>query len=132
MGSLEKLRETKQLLDQGIITDEEFQQIKSRLLDEMVNEPSSKEEQYYPSRTTVTMAETKPLGTTDTDFGASTGMRVLSFLFPIVGLILFLLDREKKPVAAKDELKWAGIGFGVGVLSYVLLVAIGACSGSYY
>jgi len=55
---------------------------------------------------------------------ATTGMKVLSFLIPLVGLILFLVNQNTKPVEAKDEIKWAGIGFGVGVLFYVILMAI--------
>lgn len=52
--------------------------------------------------------------------GATPGMKVLSFLIPLVGLILFIVDKGKKPVAAKDELMWAGIGFGVGLVLYII------------
>ena len=61
---------------------------------------------------------------------ASTGMKVLSFLIPLVGLILFLMNKDIKPVEAKEEIMWAGIGFGVGILGYVILMAIGI--GAYY
>ena len=98
----------------------------------MVGAPSSKEEPYVAPQVTTTIRKADPIPTMPTNGGASTGMKVLSFLFPIVGLILFLMDRDKKPTAAKDELKWAGIGFGVGLIGYLLLVGIGACSGTYY
>ncbi len=140
-GAVEKLKEAKQLLDEGIISEEEFQTVKSRLLDEMVSEPPKAEEPYVapqtqinaePVQTPVQEVQTRAVPVTPTDEGATTGMKVLSFLFPIVGLILFIIDRDKKPAAAKDELKWAGIGCGVGILGYILLFAMGACSGYYY
>ena len=137
MGAFEKLHETKQLYDQGIITEEEYQKIKNRLLDEMISEPSTEDEfrttaATTPEPTSAQVINTEPVLNASVNNGATTGMKVLSFLFPIVGLILFLMDREKKPEAARDELKWAGIGFGIGILGYVLLVAMGSCSGSYY
>ena len=63
--------------------------------------------------------------------GATTGMKVLSFLIPLVGLILFIVDKDKKPVAAKDELKFAGIGFGVGIVLYIITVALGTAALMY-
>lgn len=132
MNAFEKIKETKELLDQGIINEDEYQHIKTRLLDEMVSEPAKKEEPYLtpPAPTPVTRVE--PMVNSFGNAGASTGMKVLSFFIPIVGLILFLMDRDRKPAAARDELKWAAIGFGVGLVAYILLIAIGACSASYY
>ena len=99
MEAFEKLKETKALLDQGVITEEEYQQIKSRLLDEMINTPSTKEksyaapqvsepfakeEPYVAPQATAPITKPNPIPSTPMNEGASTGMKVLSFLFPIV------------------------------------------------
>lgn len=44
---------------------------------------------------------------------ASTGLKVLCFLIPIVGIILYFVDRTNKPQSAKDCLKFALISIGV-------------------
>lgn len=44
-----------------------------------------------------------------------TGLNVLSFLIPLVGLILYILYHEKAPIKAKGIGKWALIGFAVGL-----------------
>ena len=56
----------------------------------------------------------------------STGLNVASFFFPLVGLILYFVKKEKYPLQAKGILKWTLIGIGiwivlnffVGLLSY--------------
>lgn len=42
------------------------------------------------------------------------GLNILCLLFPIIGLILFLVNMEKKPVSAKSYGTWALIGFVAG------------------
>lgn len=58
----------------------------------------------------------------------STGLNLISFFFPLVGLILFCVFMDSKPVKAHAIGKWALIGFCVGiglsVLSYVFLFAL--------
>ena len=58
----------------------------------------------------------------------STGLNVLSFLIPVVGLILFIIYHEKAPVKAKAIGKWALIGFVIGLvfqgISWGLLMAM--------
>ena len=141
MDSFEKLKQTKALLDQGIITEEEYQKLKDRLMSEL-----EKEHSVEPAQSAVPYATAKPTQSPQapaanpgvvsvqpavvSDKGADTGMKVLSFLIPLVGLILFLVNQNTKPVEAKDELKWAAIGFGVGIMCYVLLV--GCAASSYY
>ena len=49
---------------------------------------------------------------------------VLSFFFPLVGLILYVVNVDSKPVMAKAIGKWALIGFIVGVVGSVLLSII--------
>ena len=52
----------------------------------------------------------------------STGLNILAFLFPLVGLILYLCFQKTTPVRAKAIGKWALIGFVVGVVLSVLRV----------
>lgn len=55
----------------------------------------------------------------------STGLNVLSFFFPIVGLILFAVYNDKAPRKAKAAGKWAiisvCISVGLSVLSFLVL-----------
>ena len=50
----------------------------------------------------------------------STGLNILAFLFPLIGLILFLCFQKTTPVRAKAIGKWALIGFIVGIVLSVL------------
>lgn len=55
------------------------------------------------------------------DFKAgSTGLKVLSFLIPIAGLILFLVKGKEEPVAAKSYGLWAIAGFVLALLLALL------------
>ena len=62
----------------------------------------------------------------------STILKIFSFFIPIIGLILYLIDSDKKPVSAKAYAKWALIGFIVNLslqiliwVLYFLLMVIG-------
>lgn len=66
MEAFEKLQETKKLLEQGIITDEEFQEIKTRLLDEMINESPKKEETHVATPEVAPTAQVAPTATPTT------------------------------------------------------------------
>lgn len=65
------------------------------------------------------------LGTDDEEDEPSTGLNVLGFFFPLVGLILFLVFRDKTPNKANKIGKWALIGFlvGIGLIAFVYLLA---------
>lgn len=55
------------------------------------------------------------------DFKAgSTGLKVLSFLIPIAGLILFLVKGKEEPMAAKSYGLWALAGFVLAVLLTII------------
>lgn len=54
----------------------------------------------------------------------STGMNVLAFLLPLVGLVLYCVYHDKTPVKSKQIGKWALIGFCVGVVLEIFLIAI--------
>ena len=47
---------------------------------------------------------------------ASIGLKIVSFLIPIVGLILWAVKKKDEPVAAKSCLTWGIAGFAVSFL----------------
>lgn len=55
----------------------------------------------------------------------SVGLNILSFCFPIVGLILYLVNKDKKPTEAKGCGKWALISFCINLVLYPILFVIG-------
>lgn len=58
------------------------------------------------------------------DEKANAGLCVVSVLFPIVGLILFLVQKNDTPRAAKSYLLCAAISFGVQVLLSIIVMVI--------
>ena len=55
---------------------------------------------------------------------AGWGFKILSFFFPLIGLILWIVKKDKEPVAAKTCLIWAGIGLGAGIIFSILMTII--------
>ena len=51
---------------------------------------------------------------------SNTGLNIVSFLLPFVGLILYIIYHEKKPIKAKAIGKWALIGLAVGIIGAIL------------
>lgn len=70
--------------------------------------------------------EKKEITTSEND-APSTGMAVLGFLIPLVGLIVWLINKETKPLMAKSAGKGALIGF---IVSIVFSIIYGAVVGS--
>ena len=69
----------------------------------------------------------------DANDAPSAGFSVLSFFFPIVGLILYLVYKDRSPMKAKSAGKWAFIGFCVGIaVSVVWGLVIGSLLGSMF
>ena len=67
------------------------------------------------------------------DDAPNTGFAVLGFLFPLVGLILYLVNKDKSPLKAKSAGKGALIGFCVSVgISIIYGIFAGAMIGSLY
>lgn len=62
----------------------------------------------------------------------STGLNVLAFLFPLVGLILYLCFQKTTPVRAKAIGKWALDGFAVGAALSILVGILGVILGAMY
>lgn len=48
----------------------------------------------------------------------SIGLNILSFFIPIVGLILYLVNRKASPLKAKGIGIWALVGFAAGIIFY--------------
>jgi uncharacterized protein (DUF983 family) len=63
-------------------------------------------------------------GNTNETDEPSGGLNCLSFLFPIVGLILYCVFQSSTPKKAAAIGKWALIGFCVGLLFSVLLAIL--------
>ena len=63
--------------------------------------------------------------------GSTTGYAVLGFFVPIVGLILFLIWKDDRPRASASAGKGALIGFILGIVIYVIFIAILASAGFY-
>ena len=57
---------------------------------------------------------------------SSTGLNVISFLFPIIGLVLYIIYHEKSPIKAKGIGKWALISFIIGLIPILLMVILEA------
>ena len=66
------------------------------------------------------------------DDNPSTGLKILSFIIPLVGLILYLTNKDKKPVSAKAYGKMALIGFIVNTVISIIVNAVTLLDGGYY
>lgn len=51
-------------------------------------------------------------------------LKVLCFFIPILGLILYLVNMNEKPISAKAYGKSSLIGFIVGIVAYVLVIVL--------
>ena len=102
----EELSTLKELLDKGIMTQEEFESKKAQLLAAPAGSLSSQ----------------VPSGTDD----GGVGWLVLGLFIPIVGLILYLVWKDTKPLSAQQAGKGALIGFIIGIVGYIALTAMGA------
>lgn len=52
------------------------------------------------------------------------GFNALSFFFPIVGLILFLVWKDQKPKCARSIGKWGLIGFIAGIVLTIVWIVL--------
>lgn len=62
----------------------------------------------------------------NTSFGYnenSQNLNILSFLIPIVGLVLYAVYYQKEPIKANGVRNWALVGFVVGVIGAALFEA---------
>lgn len=132
MDAFEKLKEAKSLLDEGIINAEEFQRLKDRFINEMDFKQPALEK---PSECVVSnSANTNSNVSVSEKNGeeASTTIKILSFLIPIIGIIFFFTEKNNNKEAADDVLRWAGIGFLIGMVGYLLFIFLMYESSPYY
>lgn len=54
----------------------------------------------------------------------SAGFNALAFFFPLVGLILFLIWKDQKPLCAHAIGKWALIGVITGIVLTILFIVL--------
>ena len=54
----------------------------------------------------------------------STGLNVVSFLFPLFGLIIYLTQKDSSPIKATSAGKAALWGVGVGIAFYVIVMIL--------
>ena len=145
-NTVELLKQYKQLLDEGIITQEEFEAKREQLLSEMQRSfqagsnvpaagPTAAAPVGTPAGTPVgtpaaapaappqmPAQNAAPAGTSE----STAGWAVLGFFFPLVGLILFLVwNTVENKAKGKSAGKGALIGVIVGVLGWILLAALG-------
>lgn len=78
-------------------------------------------------------AEMPAQGAQSTEVDApNTGMTVLGFFLPIVGLILYLVWKNDTPLKAKSALKGAIIGFcvsvGFSIIMFIASFALGSAA----
>ena len=75
----------------------------------------------------------KKASVTDTNDAPNTGFAVLGFLIPLVGLILYLINKDTAPLKAKSAGKGALIGFCVSlVFSIIYGIFVGSLIGSMF
>lgn len=55
----------------------------------------------------------------------STGLNVISFLIPLVGLIVYVTQKDTHPIKANSAGKAALWGVGVGVVASILFTILG-------
>lgn len=73
----------------------------------------------------------KAVGVNEAD-APNTGFAVLGFFIPIVGLILYLMNKDTYPKKAKSAGKGALIGFAVSLIfSIIYSVVIGSLVGGF-
>lgn len=106
-STVEELTSLKQLLDQGILTQEEFDAKKAQIL-------------AAPPQTQQTSQQN---ATAAVEEGGTAGWAILGFLIPIVGLILFIVWKDSKPKSSKAAGKGALINVILVILFYVIAFA---------
>lgn len=65
-------------------------------------------------------AYVKNLNSNNSDDSSNTGLNIISFLWPLIGLILYLSYKDKSPNRAKCCGKWALIGFIASMVIFAI------------
>lgn len=61
---------------------------------------------------------------------ANVGLAILSFLIPLAGLIIFLVEKDKKPKTAKTSGICALVSFILYIVFYVVIFVVGIVGSS--
>jgi competence protein ComGC len=104
MSNIEKIKKLHELQQEGIISEEEFNRQKTALMNDSDSDKSSQRQ--------------------NTDDIPGVGIKVLSFLIPIAGLILFLVWHNDYPNKSRASGKFALIGFIVIIVIWVFTLLI--------
>lgn len=139
MDNVELLKQYKELLDAGIITQEEFETKKAEVLSNMearkqvatVNAQKSNATQSNVTQSSAAVNRTAVSAGVNSN-ESTAGWAVLGFFIPIVGLILYLVWKADYPAKAKSAGKGALIGAIVGVVGYIIYAIMVASSYSSY
>ena len=52
------------------------------------------------------------------------GLKIVCFLIPIVGIVLYFVKKEQEPKSAKQACTFALISVGIQVLLYIIVFAV--------
>lgn len=52
------------------------------------------------------------------------GFSILAFLIPLFGIVIYIADHKKTPVACKRYLTWSLISIGLKILFFVVYIAV--------
>lgn len=123
--TVELIKEYKELMDQGVITEDEFEAKKTVLLAqndfEEEKRAAADTHSYGPQNSGMygQMYTASPAQAGEYDSG-SIGWGVLGAFIPLVGFILFLVWNSSKPKSAKS----AGIGALIGIILDILIFIV--------
>lgn len=115
MDPVKRLSDLKKLLDLNIITQDEFNAEKEKIMEMLGNEKSTE----VPAQGRPTVVHASENKNTE-EAEANIGWLILGLFIPIVGLILFIVWSNTRP----GDSKYAGIGALVGFIISIFIWAI--------
>lgn len=111
MDPVKRLSDFKKLLELDIITQDEFNDEKEKLMKMMGNEETEKKQ---------AMLKQTPVNQSEESSKPNFGWAILGFCIPIVGLILFVVWLDTRP----GESKYSGVGALVGFIFAMIVWVI--------
>ncbi len=101
---MEMLTKLKKLLDDGILSEKEFECEKQKIISQSQPQTSLEQENAYDYQETISPNE---------EDCSSVGWNILGFMTGIIGVIIYLVQKDNHPIRAKSILKWSLIGMAV-------------------